>query len=527
MADPNWSNTVRDDLHGDLGYPLGLGGVIYAMEQLLHPQATQCLVEILDEEARSVISNWRITTCEPGTDTDSEGLLYCRIEDEDPGAGQATIYFYRGPNRDDSSDDELVATAAGANGAALTITPETGYTLAGTVTIGTIGAGNDAHDFCIHVIVPPAQRVQQLFDGSQVDDGQIRDELLRRLSAMRASLAGARAQAEAAAAFVVNTKFRRNLVGPGLPLLTTTRRVVSGVVEETYSGILDDIYDGQADNTGGAGAIKAAAATLSGSPSFPGWQGTATGPTYGQRGHAGDWVFRTIKNLTNTAPQLQGTFTPADTRRRPGEGTQSIEIVGRPLTIGAEWSCKEFGIEALTVDYKASVSSVTSGLLSTTAGDWSVSGLTSSNSTGGVVYARYDGSTIKFYKTSAGRTAQDADDVVASVTATTGQTATTKQATGASGLTINFQTGAGSGAVLVSGSTGDIDFQAPTVTGSSLFRLTVSETTEGGEWQKRMRDGGVGGINYRVNTGTSPNLTDAQIRAGLPLINVGVSGAKY
>lgn len=533
MADPSWDDTERDDYFGDLGYAFGLGGVPHALENFFHPQANQCLVEFLDEEARSIISNFRVTACEPNVDTDSEGLVYCLVKDEDPGAGEATIEFYRGPNRDGSADDELVATAAGANGATLTIVPETGYTFAGTVKIGTVGVGNDEHAFAIHVSVPPALRLQQLYPGTTTYDAQIRDAGLRAVAAMRDAFATARDAAQSFAAFVVRSEIRPHLVSQTSQssMLQTTRNVLAGAIEETYAGLLDDLRRAQAANTGGSGEIKAAAQTLAGSLSFPGWQGTASSLTYGQRGVPAQITWRCIKKLTNTPPQFQATRTATDARRRPGEGveagTLSEVLEGRPLTIGAEWSAREWGIHAMLVDYKASVTGVTSALLATTAGLWSVTGLTSSNSTGGVLYARYDGSTIKFYRTSAGRTAEDPSDVAASVATTTGQVNTVKQATGASGLVINFTTGAGSGGALVSGSVGDVDFQSPTVTGNSLFQLAITESTEGGLWQKRTRDGAADGVGYYPNVGSSPNILDAQIRRGLPLINVGVSGAIF
>jgi hypothetical protein len=532
VSDPSWSDATRDDLHTDLGLGLGLGGMCLALEFLLHPQANQCLVDILDDEARSVINTWRITACEPGVDTDDDGFIYCRLEDEDPGAGQAKIYFYRGSARDNTAGNELVATAAGNNSSTLTITAETGYSLAGTVDIEAVGAGNDAHPFTIHVQVPIALRASYNFDGSSADDEQIKTELLARAAAMRGFIAQARVEAQEFCAFLMRTKFRTALITgsgsvSGDNLLVTTRNNNDGAIEETYSGLLEDLRRAQAANTGGSAEIKAGSATLSGSVTFPGWQGTASGPTYGQRGVAAQITWRCIKKLTSTPPQFQAVRTTTDKRRRPGEGTQSEEMIGRPLTIGSEWSAKEWGINALTVNYKAALSSVTNNLLSTTAGDWTVAELTNSNSSEGVFYPHYDGSTLRFYKTVAGRTAQDTSDVAASATVANTAINSTFQATGSTGLTINGKTGNGNGTNLVTGSTATLDFQAPTVTGNSLFRLTIAEADDGSEWQKRMRDLGVGGINYYVNNGASPNLKDAWIKRCLPLINAGVSGARY
>jgi hypothetical protein len=528
MSDPNWSNTVRDDLHGDLGYGLGLGGLAHALELFFHPQANQCLVTFLPhEDLYAVVSNFKVTACEIGTDTDSEGRVFMLVKDEAPGAGQVTLEFYKGSARDSSAGNEKVATAAGNNSTTLTITPESGYTLAGTVDVGVIDAGLDENESVLHVAVPPAQRLPQVFAGDQTDDAQIRAEIERACVDMAGSFRTAKQRAEQATAFVARTKLRRLLLAAGITsntsLLVTTRNPTTRAV--SYSGLLHDFVRAQAANTGGAGEIKAAAHTLSGSITFPGWQGTATGPTYGQRGVGASCALRCVKTMNATPPQFQITITPTDARYRGPDGSTSY-VLPELLTIGEEYSAKEWGIEALTLDYKASVSDVTDGLMSTTAGDWSVSGLTSSNSSAGVLWGGYDGSTIKFYKTEAGRDAEDEDEVVASVTTTTGQTAAVKTAEGATGIAIVFKTGAGSGGVLVSGSEFKVDFQVPTVTGNSMATLTITET-EGGEWQKRMSRGGVGGVAFYPNTGSSPNLTDAQIRAGLPLLNVGVSGARY
>lgn len=530
MVSPAWTDAVRDELHEDLGFGLGLGGVALALEQLFHPQADQCRFECTDATVRAKLTKVRITACRPGLDTDDDGFVYLLFADETPGAGQGRIRFYRGAARDGSADNELVASAAGDDDSDLTITPEAGYTLAGALHMAALGAGENAHEADAHVTVPPAQRLKQLFDGDNAYDQQIKELAVATIRAMRSRFTQARQDAQAFAARVFDIEVVPTLIGrTGDSLIDLGITTAQGAVSHNPVGKLRDFEQAQADNAGGSGTVKAGAAAFSGAITFPGWQGTASGLSYGQLALPGNYTAVCTKKLgtsgPNAAPQFTWRRALSDRRRRPDEGRTDAEPFGRVLWIGALWRAPEWGFSALTINYKASVTDGGDGLLSTTAGDWSVTNLTSENSSNGVFYPRYDGTNLKFYKTTAGRAAQDPSDVVAEAAVASGAVNTTFQATGASGLTINGKTGAGTAGALVTGSTGTVDFQVPAL--GSYFTLTIEETTEASEWVKRLRDGGVGGASWYPNTGAAPNLIDGWIKRGLPLINAGVQGAHY
>jgi len=521
VANPGWSSDTLKEIHRDQGFALGLGALPQALEQLFHPQADAYLVVTTDEAARGVLGGWKVTGGALGVDTDEDGFVYVSVLDDDPGAGDVLIEFYRGPDRDDSPGNELVATAAGEDDDTLTIAPEAGYALAGTVKGGTFTA---SIDFALQLIVPPAKRMQHLFDGTRPFDQQIKERAVAALRSMRGAFAQARQQAQAFAEFVTRVEVADELVArTGDELLSTgiTRNGTTGAYTENPQGLLFDVSRAQADNTT---PVKAGAGVFAGSVAFPAWEGVASGLTYNQRAVPAAITWTLVKGLTGTAPEFQARRATTDRRRRPQEG-QGTEVLDRPLRIGADWIAPEWGIQSLRIDYKAAIANVTSALLSTSTGDWSVSGLTSTNSTSGQVFARYDGSTLKFYATSAGRTAQDADDVVAQVALASSAVTTAFVAEGDSGLRISGKTGAGSTGALVTGSAGDVSFQAPVA--GAYFTLEVTETTEVSEWVKRLRDGGVGGVSWRPNTGAGPNLLDGWIRAGLPLIHLGVDGARY
>lgn len=523
MADPLWSDAVRDDIHDELGYALGLAAWGRTAEYLLHPQNGKYLVETSDETAHTYTSNWLVTAGKKGVDTDADGWVYVLVKDEDPGAGDATLEFYRGPNRDGTSDDELVATAAGANGATLTITPETGYTLAGTVKIATIGVGQDEAAFRFQLIVPPIKRLFHLFDGTNSDDDLLRVRAETELRNMRAGAAAIKNAGANLVRYFLTTKVRRNLTAVTDPnlIIEPGIRQVSGVVTERPRGIAEDLRAAQGDNSSGSGEIKAAAATLAGAVAYPGsWDGSAVTPTYGQRGTASLITGVCVKGLDSTAPEFLVTRKPTDVRRAPGDGTESETLTpARRLRIGANWKAPEWGIESLTIDYLPTVTNDGGNtLFTTTATLWSVTGMTDANSDGGRLWATYQtsDSTLRFYRSEAGRDDLDPDELVA-IKTSPGDSSTFTTETNDSGITISGKTGA----TLANDDEGDVDFLAPSPEQpAAYFTITVTESTEGGEWVKQLRDS----IGWEPNTGGSPNILDGQIKACLPMIHAGVLG---
>jgi hypothetical protein len=530
---PGWTDVERDEYAEDAGFGLTLWNMAKSGEEFLHPQAEQYRAVFYDDAARALLGrSLRITEGKRGLDTDAECLIYVKCVNNPGGAGAAKqeIEFYRGEDRDGTAGNELVATTGVIDDSDtdVAIVPETGYTLAGTLDTGVLG-GADV-EFTMHLEIPPAKRALHHFDGTNPFDAQLREAALACIREMRSGYGTARAAAARFAATILDTEIMPTIPArTGEQLLSEGVTVDEGVYAASPSGKLADFRQAMIDNTGGSGAVRAAKGAFSGSVTFPQWQGQATGPTYNHRAEDCEITFRCVKKLGSNAPEFLATRVLTDSRGRPNEG-RGTETLSRALRIGCLWVAPEWGIEGVTLNYKVSVTSVTDGLLSTTVADWSVSDLTSSNSSGGIFYPRYDGTTLKFYKTAAGRTALDADDVVASVALATTDDATAFVATGASGLTINGKTGAGTAGLLVSGSTATVDFQVPTITGGSYCALAISETTAPSDWVDVMRKGAFGGQGFvpDVTEGVEvANLDDADVRAGVPGCNVGVSGDLY
>lgn len=531
MADPGWTDAVRNDIASDLGYAYGLCALARTLAFWLHPQNSKYLVVHSDETAHTYFTSWNITACEPNVDTDADGWIWWKYTD---GGATGTLEAYRGSARDGSAGNELVATSGSvANNATMTLTAQTGYVFTGTVAHG---APAGSFNWRSQIVTPAVNRCEHLWDNTSADDSQIRAAFVNAggfLPRMRAAALSMLQAAQDGAAFVMRTEVRRRLQAVTDP----TALIIPGIKRSSFAwieepkGLLEDFRTACVDNTGGSGAIEAQAATLAGAVSYGGpWDGTAVTPTYGQRGVPALITGLCTSGLTTSPPGFTMTRTFTDTRRAPGEGTQS-ETLARTLYIGSAWKAPEWGIESLTIDYLASVSNVTSALLATTASLWSVTGLRSSNSNGGIVYATYvtADTTLRFYSTSAGRDALTADLLVAQVTlaAASVNTAFTTDEND-SGIVISGTTGAGSGGVLVNLSDGDVNFNAPSATSpAGYFTITITETTAGGEWQRGTRDGSVGGQGWKASTGAGLDIVDGQILRGIPCVHQGVYGDRY
>lgn len=511
MANASWSTNTRDDIGTDLGYGLGLGRMCRVLEQFCHPQNSKYLLETTDENAAAYLQDWRITAFTPGLDSDVNGWVYYSYVDNVPAGGSFTLRAWN-----DSARTVKVAEGTGLDAATITLVPEAGYTLAGTVDAIAAAA---SFTFRAQIWEPPVKAVERLFDGAAQDDGQIKDELFRRVSAARARFAEARAEFQAGTKFIMDTKVARLLVGTtGAELLNPRQRDTSGTITQNPTGRLEDFRSAcELNDSGGAAPIKAGAATLSGAVAYTAsvWAGTATSPTYGQRGVAGVWTFVFETTLAGVPPKARARFMPTDSRRAPKDGKEPI-FVGTLLTIGKSWLSPENGIDGLTIDYLATSANSSGTPLSATAADFSVVGLTTSNSDNGKLWVYHTGTVIQFYRSEQGRDAQDPDELVDQKTTSATATSLTSEGLTA-GLTITFKTGA----TAASGNKGSIDFNIPAV--GDYFTITVSEVA-GSLWVQTMRDGGVGGVNYEPHTAGSPNLLDGWIQRCLPLINPAVFG---
>lgn len=519
-ADWALTDAIRDRLFKRLGLALGPCDDFVALANLMHPQSDDFVAELVngDEEETRLTGSpaIAITACEIGVDTDKDGFVYAELDDEVPGAGQATINCYN-----DQARLTLVATGFANNNATVTLAPEAGYTLAGTIPIAAIGGD---HDFAFKVTPPAYQQAQKLFNGDEEDDAQVEQAYKVAFDRARAAALQAAAALSVAAAFLVRTTFRRRLtsrssetvlIDPGI------RRRSTGLVEEEPLGLLEDIRLAMSANGTGSGVMKAGGPTQGNSnAAATGTNITFSTVTLGKRGVVGVISLVCVKGLDTTDPEFDVFYDPTDTRRKPGDGTASIKLAER-LRVGKSWTHPDVGIEALLLDYSVSITNSSGSSLSTTAGDWiRPTGLQSSLSDGGKLYTHYDlaATKLEFYKTSSGRDARTSSDLVTYATIAATATVFTTQDTG-NGLVLVGKTGG----ALADGAKGTVDYRPPVATQpSSRATVTITETVRGSTWLRAFRDGFIGGQpatptqtagGWEPHVAAAPNIDDGWIRS--------------
>lgn len=512
MSDAALTDAVRNGIFQRLGYAFGHVWHYSQQARHLHEQSVEIVVRVIaGDEDGVIITGVDLTACAIRTDTDADAKIWGTITDGLGGTGH-TVDFYADAAR--SSKAGAIATVD--DNSTATIVPQSGFTLAGTFTIGPITANVN---FVLVVEKWGHARALDEFPGGNTSfpsDAAVRNLIEDQLRSDYSNLV-ARADAWGSVAAQILTRQISPLIKPtSTAILSELVKPSSvGLVSVTVSGVLEDLRRAMQDNTGGSGVIKTGPATNSTpSGSFAGWAGGRINgtPTTTDRMVPGVIGFACDKTLDARAPTFTATFRPTD-RRRPTI-TSPVK-----LTVGKTFAWPAIGLASLVVEYAPTVTTPTGAAFSETSADWSVSGLKSSNSNGGIAYGIVNSATVvNFYESSDQRDTDDGSDGL------------TTQATGVAASTAFTSTDTGSGLVITGkmggtinvGDTVDVDFNAPqSVQPASFFEVTLAQTVAPSLWQALMRgfDAAKGalGPSYRLHSASTPNVVDSWIRAGFPL----------
>lgn len=523
-ADWALTDTIRDRLFKRLSLGEALVDEVRKVADWFHPQSDNIRADLVhgDEEGTRFTGSptLLITACTPELDTDAEFMCYGSLTDGAPN----TIDIYS-----DQARSVKVASGTAADGGTVTLAPESGFTLAGKIKLGTIAANAS---FSFKVTPAAVKLVDQEFNGDEEDDGQVEKAYLDAIAAARVDILSAANKLAAAPAFLMRATFRRRLVSrssesviiaPGLTRLST------GQVDEKPTGIAEDTRLAMEANSAGSGVMKVGGPTQSTSTALAtGTVITFTTITLGQRGVPSRISLVCVKSLDEDGdPEFDVFLDCDDTRRKPGDGLQTQALPNR-LRLGVTWKCPEAGIEALLVDYTASVTNTTGTSLSTNAAHWiRPQGLTSELSAQGTLWTFYEASItrMEFYRSEAGRDAQDEADLVTWATVpTSGVNSDFTTEDIGNELQVKFRTGAGTAGALVDGDKGTVSFQAPTSSQpASRATVTIEETVRSSMQLVAWRDGYLGGQpgaapeqtagGWEPHVGTSPNIPDSWLRA--------------
>ena len=536
MSAADWAlaDATRDAIYKRKGRSMSLAMDLAALAMWMHPQSDDYVAIMVNgDETRARITGLRISAGRLFHDTDVYGLIYWSIADETPGAGQARLRFYK-----DQARATLVAQGSGNNSTTLAIAAEAGYYLTADVDIGVIG---DSTDGAILFLPPLSVLVDLLFDGTFPEDAQNKAAFLATIAEVRTALLGAAALMAGMAGTIQRTTFARLLKAITDKSVLVNQNLVraeaTGQVDSRAFGLLVDEVLAMAANSAGSTVMKAgagthAAATAESDGSYVRW----TGPTLGVR--AFPMVISAKCNKGLDAAAGDPTFTlianPTDPRRKDQDGQAALEA-GVPLRMGAQYAFPQWGIDALRLDYNPEITNEGGGTsLATTAGLWSVTGLTSENSEEGQHWTYYDAATttLEFYKSEDGRDERDPNDLVTSVILATGDVNDDFRTDDRVGLVIFGRAGAGTAGLLVDGAKGTIDWRAPSAnTPATVLTMTITESVRPSAWVRGTRDGAVGGQpgtpgayegGWKPHTAANPNILDGWIQAASWINNIRV-----
>ncbi len=520
MPDSSISTAVNLQLHNRLGFLFGLQREFDLQIQSLSP------VELDRVKAKKVSGDEgdvRITAIEPTRfnprsgaglgilDADVDGLTFGRIDDGLGGTNHQIKFF------NDQARTTLVAqTPATVNDNATgAFTPQAGFFLAGSITIGPIVADVD---FVIAFGSPAYRRTDDEFDGTFDEDENLRQITKLAIDTARTSMASARDSIRSVTAQLVQGAFADIFITGS----TSTELIDGGLADqgdgtiiEEPVGRLEDIRDGQQLNTGSAGVISAQEQVEASVVTFPGtFQGTGSAMTLNDRAVAGNSQFVCTKGLDDTEPTFEFQQTPDDRRLRGEPDFIALLPTEFDLTLGKTFKDQDRGIQSFTLDYLAIPANEVGIPINTTPSLWSVTGMTSTNSDAGRLWILFDLATdeLRFFNSQTLRDNNDPNGIVATASSP--------------GTASAFVTPAGTTGLVVSGTTGaalndadkaNVDFQPP-VAGpvASRFEAAISVTTEPGLLQAGVRKGAVGGSPWRFHSTGAPNLTNGMVTAGLP-----------
>lgn len=208
----------------------------------------------LENEVNGVLSRIRLDGVHIGQNTDEDGIIYLRIFDETPGAGQARIRGYESA-ADRTANANHVFNAEGADGATLTVTEATASGITGgQIVIGTVTANDSNPQLRVHQDWPLF--FKNVF-GALASDRLDEDAAVKaKVDAAVAKIAVLAEQASteigALHDAIMNQMIKLHIQSTQTAIARDSTTVdSSGAVTLGQSGILADLVDEMQDNTPG------------------------------------------------------------------------------------------------------------------------------------------------------------------------------------------------------------------------------------------------------------------------------------
>ena len=444
MADPSLTDAQRDAIFKRLGVPVAMIADVREFADRFRLNRERL---VLEKELNGVLSKFSLTGIRIGENTDADGIIYIRVFDEDPGAGQAKVRGYTSAASRTADAGDHIFTGSAADGGTVTLAEANSSGVSGTVVIGTVSA-NDSNPI-LRVLLDWRKHVRNVF-GGEVDDKLDDDpELSAALTIAIAGIGDALERALNSAAVgaldaVIMRTLRTEFSSTSSTPVTVQRSVDSsnGAVSLRYGGVLADVDNDMEDNTGGSGEIHILPFDLSaGSVTGDGDNAgafSASGPTLLNNARVGRYTFRLVKEFNSAGrEEFQAELKLSD------EPT-TIRGTGR-LRVGAVYRDPDLGISSLTINRSfTKTDDAGNADLAAASAVSSIDGETTGNTASGQLGVQIDANAsnwdISFYKTTDTSQFTSANLVAKATNIATAAVFTATEQNG-SGLTVSWQVG--------------------------------------------------------------------------------------
>ena len=227
-------------------------------------------VVIEEFEEAGKLGTWSLSGVRLNVNTDHQGVLYGKLLDENPGAGQAKVELYT-----DSARTVKVAEGSAVDGFAITLAAVNNSGLTGSVKIGTIAA--DDNDWRLVVLQDYYLQPQQVFDNTAPAQAALSDLIVliedtgSDLNSLKESIQG-----DVESDFI-ETRLREFLNSTNETIISILENDDSGIITITRSGLLVELKDAMEDESvAGAQTVirnTVASASLSSDPDNVGFGG--------------------------------------------------------------------------------------------------------------------------------------------------------------------------------------------------------------------------------------------------------------
>lgn len=382
MSDLALGQPAWDKLFREKGFFFAIVRVLRDLERRFADERNREQV-VEENDINGFTSNWALSGVDIGTNTDEDALLYVRITDENPGAGQALVELYKATG---GGAGDLVATGSANDGATVTLAAANSSGITGTVDIGTVNASESDDNHRLRIFPDFAIRARQLFDFSEDGHQAALDAALDAFEEVREVIAGARDTILSAMDIWLDKRLGSTMKAsdPESGNLRVGKSVsnVSGVVTSKFVGLLEILRDNMEDETTPAAQTVIKATVSAGAGAFDGGndgKGTAAAATLYEFAQDGLITFVCVDDTI-------GAEKFAASQRL--DDTNEVLRAEQRLQVKKAWASPRLGVQSLTVVRTLSLSGAANDF--GVVGDWSIDGEDEGSTDGGTIYLQIE-----------------------------------------------------------------------------------------------------------------------------------------